>query len=58
MDSETLLFCDHCDKAGHMACVGLSVKPEGEWACPDCLRSPQRRGYTLTAHPSRARVRA
>ena len=34
---QTMLLCDGCDLAYHLACLQLSSTPRGDWYCPDCL---------------------
>ena len=35
-DPFIVLLCDGCDNEAHLACVGLSHVPEGEWFCSSC----------------------
>ncbi|KAK8042550.1 origin recognition complex subunit 4 [Apiospora phragmitis] len=40
-DSEApnqIMFCEHCDKGFHQKCYGISVIPEDDWFCKDCLQ--------------------
>ncbi|CAM9659037.1 unnamed protein product, partial [Choristocarpus tenellus] len=32
-----LLCCDSCDGVYHLKCLRLSVVPDGDWFCPDCI---------------------
>jgi hypothetical protein len=32
-----MLMCDGCDACHHVACVGLTCVPEGDWFCGECL---------------------
>ena len=47
-DPFVVLLCDGCDNEAHLACVGLSHVPEGEWFCSSC------RGRGLGHSQSRA----
>jgi len=40
--SNSMLFCDACDKGFHMECLvpPLSSLPEGRWICPACVEEP------------------
>jgi len=40
--SNSMLFCDACDKGFHMECLNppLSTLPEGSWICPVCVEEP------------------
>ncbi|XP_065886181.1 histone acetyltransferase KAT6B-like [Dysidea avara] len=40
--SNSMLFCDACDKGFHMECLvpPLSALPEGRWICPVCVEEP------------------
>ena len=35
-DPNLILLCDGCDKEAHLACVGLSQVPAGDWFCSSC----------------------
>eukprot|EP01079_Euglenida_sp_SAG-EU17-18_P000093 gene93-2346_t len=35
------LLCDRCDKPFHLACLGLSKVPAGEWICPLHIEVPK-----------------
>ena len=34
--TELVLLCDGCDKEAHLACVGLTQVPTGDWFCSSC----------------------
>lgn len=42
---DRMLLCDACDKGYHCECLTPSIDdiPEGEWFCPECVRSRQAR---------------
>ena len=51
-DPFVVLLCDGCENEAHLACVGLSHVPVGEWFCPSCLsRDPTQMKAT---HPHTA----
>jgi len=54
-DAETMLICDECDKAYHMACHKPKVKriPDGDWFCAKCALKRKQ-----TASPVKKRRRA
>jgi len=54
-DAETMLICDECDKAYHMACHKPKVKriPDGDWFCAKCVLKRKQ-----TASPVKKRRRA
>ena len=35
-DPFIVLLCDGCDNEAHLACVGLSHVPDGDWFCSSC----------------------
>uniref|UniRef100_T1IPY3 PHD-type domain-containing protein n=1 Tax=Strigamia maritima TaxID=126957 RepID=T1IPY3_STRMM len=35
-DEEKIMFCDKCDRAYHIFCVGLKTLPRGLWLCLTC----------------------
>ena len=45
----TVVLCDGCDAAWHLACAGLEHVPEGEWRCAACAAAPAPRPSVL--HP-------
>ena len=50
-DPFLVLLCDGCENEAHLACVGLSHVPEGEWFCSSC--HPRRHDRTKAAHPTK-----
>ena len=43
-DPFIVLLCDGCDNEAHLACVGLSHVPDGDWFCSSC----RPRGHSQT----------
>ena len=60
-DPFIVLLCDGCDNEAHLACVGLSHVPEGEWFCSSCCgrglghRQPKAAKATKAPRPRRPR---
>ena len=52
-DPHLILLCDGCDNEAHLACVGLSQVPAGDWFCSSC-RPRHRRSRQ---HPPKATSR-
>jgi DNA invertase Pin-like site-specific DNA recombinase len=38
-NEDTLLLCDNCNKAMHIACINLQQVPDDDWYCPACVRN-------------------
>ncbi|KAG0497747.1 hypothetical protein HPP92_002438 [Vanilla planifolia] len=53
-DAGELLLCDLCPRAFHLACVGLSSLPEGDWHCHYCENMHQRENYVTHNDNARA----
>ena len=51
-DPFIVLLCDGCDNEAHLACVGLSHVPDGDWFCSSCR--PRGRIQTKTTRPRTA----
>ena len=45
-DVHLILLCDGCNNEAHMACVGLSQVPAGDWFCSTC-RPPSKLARTV-----------
>ena len=43
-----LLLCDACPGAYHLACVGLTEVPTGDWFCPLCCREGRKEGGNVS----------
>ena len=60
-DPFIVLLCDGCENEAHLACVGLSHVPEGEWFCSSCcgrgLGHSQPRAAKATKSPRPRRPR-
>src|SRR5206468_221157 len=41
-EDNPILYCDGCDMAAHIACVGVLSVPSGDWLCARCES-----GYTI-----------
>ena len=41
-EDHELLVCgsESCQRGGHLQCAGLTLRPEGDWLCPECDRAP------------------
>ena len=50
-DPFLVLLCDGCENEAHLACVGLSHVPEGEWFCSSC--HPRGHDRARAAHPTK-----
>ena len=51
-DPFIVLLCDGCENEAHLACVGLSHVPDGEWFCSSCR--PRGHNQTKATRPRTA----
>ena len=51
-DPFIVLLCDGCENEAHLACVGLSHVPDGEWFCSSCR--PRGHSQTKATRPRTA----
>ena len=47
-DGARMLLCDRCNTGWHMYCLPspLAEIPDGDWACPTCIRYDELRQHT------------
>ena len=50
-DPELVLLCDGCANEAHVACVGLTQVPTGDWFCASCRGHSRPRAATATNSP-------
>jgi hypothetical protein len=57
-DGNRMLVCDGCDwRTSHLACLGMTEVPDGEWLCSDCEGEPPLENPERPVHRSRRRRR-
>ncbi|CAF0943076.1 unnamed protein product [Brachionus calyciflorus] len=56
---DRMLLCDACDRGYHCECLNPAVDeiPEGEWFCPECVRSGRGRNVPTTSENTRTIAR-
>ena len=52
-DAELILLCDGCDNEAHLACVGLTQVPAGDWFCSSCGNHERSRAAEAAEPPRR-----
>ena len=50
-DPQLVLLCDGCANEAHVACVGLTQVPTGDWFCASCRGHSRPRAATATNSP-------